>query len=210
MAALTFVQESELFLGGNTEEGVSKTDKGDATELLRDRIERDIEMGIRFLLKAQHKSDRNNMRGAVPGKYTGRRPVFSTTKNNRAAHDDQKGSEDDDEDYYIAEVRVDYVQHSMSAVMAYESFLLNKTQQKRKRFHEIVHEKVHNVADPIFHHVRRKIDTATRSSTFVNYAILVAVGFLVLVVVGLAYCPASLLPFSRRYPQRRRRGKRED
>jgi len=211
LAALTFVQESELFLGGNTEDA-SRTDKGDATELLRDRIERDVEMGIRFLLKAQQKSDRNNMRGAVPGKYTGKRPVLSTKYNRagRIAHDDQEGSEDDDEDYYIAEVRVDYVQHSMSAVMAYESYLLNKTQQKRKRFHEKIHEKVHNIADPILHHVRKKIDTATRSSTFVNYAILVAVGFLILVMVGLAYCPASLLPFSRRYPRRPRLHKRED
>ena len=208
MAALTFVQESEIFLGGNSEEEGEdkKGNHADATELLRDRIERDVGMGIRFLLEAQQKTDQNSMRGAVPGMYSGKKPAALSKSND----DEEEGSEDGEEDYHLAEVRVDYVQHSMSAVIAYESYLLSKTQQAKKRFHEIVHEKVRNVADPILHHVRKKIDTATRSSTFVNYSILALLLCFVVAVIALAYCPLSILPSSRSHRTRRRRLKRRD
>eukprot|EP00536_Pseudo-nitzschia_multiseries_P003496 jgi/Psemu1/301994/fgenesh1_kg.54_\ len=144
------------------------------------------------------------MRGAVPGMYTGKTPVLPSKE-------DASNSEDEheDEDYQISEVRVDYVQHSLSAVLAYEAFLRAKGQEAnaKKGFHEAVHETVRKVAAPIIHHVKRRIDTATRSSAMVNYAVLSAVVTLVLAVVGLAYCPG--LCFGRRR-RRKRRVERND
>ena len=168
--------------------------ESDAAELLKDRIERDVGIGIHFLLKAQQKSKRNNMLGAVPGMYSGKRPV---------ANED---SEDEDEDFDLAEVRVDYVQHSLSAVMAYEVYLQNKleTFQDRKGFHEKVHEKVQKVA----HHVKRQIDIATASSVFVNYAILASSSLFVCIVVILAYVPWSMIPCLRGCRRRRKRRKK--
>lgn len=77
---------------------------GDNTNL-RERIWDDVTLGIQFLLDAQQTSTDNNMRGAVPAKY----PY-------------KKGDDDDDD----MEVRVDYVQHSMSAVIAYEQMITMK------------------------------------------------------------------------------------
>lgn len=220
VAAMTFIQESELFLGSYSEEDVDRkkdNDQGDATELLLDRIEHDVGLGIQFLLEAQEKSNRNGMRGAVPGKFTGKRPSLPKKKDQRQQHqasnDDEEdsGDEDEDENYEISEVRVDYVQHSMSAIMAYEAFLLNKTKRKQKGFHQVVNEKVHRVTDPIIHHVRKKIGIATRSSTFVNYALLGGVICIVLAVVVLAYCPMLFTwPCSKRYRHKRHRIKRKD
>jgi hypothetical protein len=65
---------------------------------LREQIWDDVTLGIQFLLQAQQTSTENNMRGAIPVKFPHR---F-------------------DSDY---EVRVDYVQHSMSAMIAYEKML---------------------------------------------------------------------------------------
>jgi len=184
LAALSFIQDSEVFLGGES----------DAAELLKDRIERDVDMGIRFLLKAQVKNTQKNMLGAVPGMYSGKRPVSNDN------------SEDEDEDFDLAEVRVDYVQHSLSAVMAYEAFLERKLEKLRgdKAFHEKVHEKVKKVA----HHVKRQIDVATASSVFVNYAILASASLFVCIAVCLAYVPLSLIPCLRRCHRRRRRKRR--
>ena len=209
---MTFIKDTEPFFGSR---------EGDTTELLRDRIEHDVGLGIRFLLKAQQKDNKNNMRGAVPGKYTGQHPAnlnvnlkesnlghaadVDADADADAASEDEEDSEDD-EDYDISEVRVDYVQHSMSAVMAYESFLLKKKNQKEegKRFRDKVNEKVHRVADKVKH----KIDNVTRSSTFVNLVLLCIVVFLVLVVICIAYS-LPLSSFSRR-KHRRRRVKRQD
>ena len=153
------------------------------------------------------------MRGAVPGKYTGQHPAnekfYESNLGHAADADADAASEDEedseDEDYDISEVRVDYVQHSMSAVMAYESFLLNKKNQKEegKRFRDKVNEKVHRVADNMKH----KIDDVTRSSTFVNLALLCIVVFLMLAMIGIAYFPLSSLT---RRKHRRRRVKRQD
>jgi hypothetical protein len=194
VAAMTFISDREVFFGGDS----------DATELLKDRMERDVGMGIRFLLDAQQKNNHNEMRGAVPGMYNGRKPVVSSSRAGENSND-----ESEDENYDLAEVRVDYVQHSMSAVMAYEKFLLKKMekQHKKKAFHEKVHEKVHKVV----HHVKHKFEAATASSAFGNYCILGAVCSLVTIVVCLAYLPRSMIPFLGRGRRRkRRRVKRND
>lgn len=70
---------------------------------LRDRIWTDVTYGVNFLLAAQQTNDDNNMRGAVPAKFPSRP---------QAAGD------------FL--VRVDYVQHSMSAVIAYEREVLRR------------------------------------------------------------------------------------
>ena len=189
VAAMTFIQDSEVFFGGES----------NASELLKDRIERDVSMGIRFLLKAQQKTDFNLMRGAVPGRFTGKKP---------AALPPVSKEEEYDEDYDMAEVRVDYVQHSMSAVMAYEAFLLDKMGKRHEQlaFHEKVHHAVHHAV----RHVKHKFDNATASTVFVNYAILGAVCLLVTIVLSIVYLPTSWLPFSARRHRRRRRVKRTD
>ena len=189
VAAMTFIQDSEVFFGGES----------NASELLKDRIERDVGMGIRFLLKAQQKTDFNLMRGAVPGRFTGKKP---------AALPPVSKEEEYDEDYDMAEVRVDYVQHSMSAVMAYEAFLLDKIGKRHEQlaFHEKVHHAVHHAV----RHVKHKFDNATASAVFVNYAILGAVCLLVTIVLSIVYLPTSWLPFSARRHRGRRRVKRTD
>jgi len=202
---MTFVEDTELFFGPET----------DATELLRDRMDRDIELGISFLLRAQQKHNQNEMRGAVPGKWTGRAP-----RSQNGSNDDNSNSEDEsnsekeskDPDFSIAEVRVDYVQHSLSAVMAYEAYLLDKLDQEHnsKGFHEKVHEKFHKVA----HHVKHHIEKAKASSVFMNYAIIAALGALITLAVCLAYQPFAYVPFPRLFllagHRRRRRVKRND
>ena len=62
---------------------------------LRQKMRHHIELGVSFLLQSQQQTHHHNMKGAVPVAY----PV--------------KAEEDE-------EVRVDYVQHSMSAIIAYE------------------------------------------------------------------------------------------
>lgn len=217
LAAMTFIEDSEVFFG----------DEHDATELLKDRIERDMDMGIRFLLTTQQKSDRNDMRGAVPGKFTGRQPVFPihraesndddpiSTKAGTYENENENEPESEDKDFNLAEVRVDYVQHSMSAVMAYETFLLDKLEKRhaQKGFHEKVHENVHKVHEKVHkvvHRVKLKINTATASEVFVNYAILGAICLLAIVVICLAYFPWSWPRFLARHRRRRRRVKREE
>jgi hypothetical protein len=69
---------------------------------LRERIWNDVTLGVKFLLASQQTSDNNNMRGAVPARFPYRAKF--------------------DEDI---EVRVDYVQHSMSALIAYERTMLS-------------------------------------------------------------------------------------
>ena len=190
---MTFIQDSEMFFS---------SEKGDATELLINRIERDVGSGIRFLLKAQLKSDNYNMKGAVPGKFTTR------TKLSPPPHSSKSGESDDDEDYDFAEVRVDYVQHSMSAIMAYEAFLLDKIEKNhnQKAFHERVHENVHKAV----RHVKHKINKVASSSLYVNCIILGSVCCLVILVVCLAYLPLSSIPFFGKRRRRRRRVKRND
>lgn len=177
VAAMKFIKESEIFFGS----------EGDATELLRNRIERDVGSAVRFLLRAQIKSDYHNMKGAVPEEVT---------------------SENLEPSGKGAEVRVDYVQHSMSAIIAYEDYLRDKVEKRhnQKAFHERVHDHVHKAV----RHVKNKFDTATSSSVFVNYLILGTVCWLVSFVVCLAYLPWSWIPFLGRKRRRRRRVKRND
>lgn len=70
-------------------------------EPLRERMLHDVKAGIAFLLGSQETDDAYNMQGGVPEKYP------PSKQNDR-------------------EVRVDYVQHSMSAVIAYENLVLNE------------------------------------------------------------------------------------
>jgi hypothetical protein len=87
----------------------------DHVENLRKRMYRDIRIGIKFLVYSQETVETLNMHGGVPLKYP---PDGDKNK----------------------EVRVDYVQHSMSAVIAYERLLLSKSRSgflsnSRSKFH---------------------------------------------------------------------------
>jgi hypothetical protein len=75
---------------------------------LRERIVEDVTQGIRFLLSSQQRTTENKMLGAVPERYP------KTLSN---AHGD-------------GNVRIDYPQHSMSAVIAYERFVLDLERHK--------------------------------------------------------------------------------
>lgn len=188
---MSFIKDTELFFGDDEEE--------DATELLKDRIERDVAAGIKFLFQAQVKSDFHNMKGAVPARFT-------MKKLSPPPNDDER---QEDEDFEYAEVRIDYVQHSMSAVMAYESFLLRKKEeyQNNKAFHKRVNEHVRKAVN----HAKHRIHKAASSSVFVNYAILATVCVFVLLVIGLAYLPWSWIPIlGGRSNRIRRRVKRND
>lgn len=74
------------------------SDNEEGAERLLDRMHHDIRAGINFLLNSQETDESNNMHGAVPVKFPS-------------------------EDHKAKEVRVDYVQHSMSAMIAYEKLL---------------------------------------------------------------------------------------
>lgn len=86
LAALSFVKDYEMYID----------EEGHTVLPLRERMMRDINLGIDFMLQSQQQTDENNMQGAVPFKFP------------------MKYESD-------MEVRVDYVQHSMSAVIAYEA-----------------------------------------------------------------------------------------
>ena len=77
----------------------------DKAEKLVDRMRHDIRLGVRFLLRSQEIDDSNNMHGGVPVKFPAN-------------------------DHRAKEVRVDYVQHSMSAIIAYEKLLLSEGRRK--------------------------------------------------------------------------------
>jgi hypothetical protein len=74
----------------------------DHVENLKERMYRDISIGIKFFAYSQETVETLNMHGGVPLKYP---PNGDSNK----------------------EVRVDYVQHSMSAVIAYERLLRSKS-----------------------------------------------------------------------------------
>mmetsp|Transcript_6662 Transcript_6662/g.10994 ORF Transcript_6662/g.10994 Transcript_6662/m.10994 type:complete len:520 (-) Transcript_6662:241-1800(-) len=80
------------------------SDREDHAETLLDRMHHDIKLGISFLIESQDTSTMHNMHGGVPVRYP--------SANSKAM-----------------EVRVDYVQHSMSAMIAYEN-LLKKSSAK--------------------------------------------------------------------------------
>ena len=193
------------------------------TELLRDRIEYDVAMGIRFLLNAQHKSNHHNMRGAMPGKYVP--PITTTTTTTNKSNlkklvdidnGDEENEEEEEEQNMTTEVRVDYVQHSMSAVIAYESYLLEKQQRiiddesgtKKSNFKN----KVRGVADHITKHIRSKIHNKNNpnatNDTLANFALLGILMFFVLIIIYIAYMPSLLSSSSLKRLFNTRRGKR--
>ena len=208
VAALTFIQDSEVYLGD--------PDHADTTtELLRDRIEHDVTWGIQFLLHAQHTTNEQGMRGAMPGKV---RPQIKWGTRHEA---EEESSSEDQEDPLLTEVRVDYVQHSLSAVIAYEAYLLQKeekVQQDQKRrpiFHtnmsdkvhkvqatvtEHVHtaqDKVHHVTDHVKQRLRTQNSTTTPMDTFINVALLLGILlFFFVIVVYVLYVPSYLLSSS--------------
>ena len=208
VAALTFIQDSEVYLGD--------PDHADTTtELLRDRIEHDVTWGIQFLLHAQHTTTEKGMRGAMPGKV---RPQIKGGTSHEAA--EEESSSDDQEDPLLTEVRVDYVQHSLSAVIAYEAYLLQKEQvhqdqKHRQSFHtnmsdkvhkvqatvtEHVHtaqDKVHHVTDHVKQRLRTQNSTTTPMDTFINVALLLGILlFFFVIVVYVLYVPSYLLSSS--------------
>jgi hypothetical protein len=82
------------------------TEYEDMAERLVDRMRHDIRLGARFLLESQETDEGNNMHGGVPVRF----PAL---------------------DHRSKEVRVDYVQHSMSAMIAYEKLLLSEEKLRR-------------------------------------------------------------------------------
>jgi len=222
LATLTFIKESEIYMG---DEGI----EDGTTELLRDRIEYDVAMGIRFLLNAQHKSNRNNMRGAMPGKYIPPKAVVDSNVNNDDTDTDDE-EDDEEEENMTTEVRVDYVQHSMSAVIAYESYLLEKQQRiidessdginNNSNDNNNFKNKVHDVADHITKRIRSRMIlpntmtttmTNNNNDTLANFALLGIILFFVLIIIYIAYMP-SLLGLSssslKRFFNKKRRGGR--
>lgn len=85
------------------------SDYEDKAEKLLDRMRHDIRLGIQFLLESQETDDSHSMHGGVPVKFPA-------------------------ETHRSREVRVDYVQHSMSAMIAYEKLLQSEKQSKRLGF----------------------------------------------------------------------------
>jgi hypothetical protein len=81
----------------------------DKAERLVDRMRHDIRLGVQFLIESQETDDSHNMHGGVP-------VIFPA------------------ENHHSREVRVDYVQHSMSAMIAYEKLLLSERHRKRLGF----------------------------------------------------------------------------
>lgn len=75
---------------------------------LRDRIIHDVKLGVRFVLGSQQTTTKNNMLGGVPERFP--------------AKNDGDGN-----------VRIDYPQHSMSAMIAYERFLLEERKKSGGR-----------------------------------------------------------------------------
>ena len=213
VAALTFIQDSEVYLGD--------PDHADTTtELLRDRIEDDVTWGIQFLLHAQHTTNEKGMRGAMPGKV---QPGVAHPATEETEHEaaEEESSSDDPEDPLLTEVRVDYVQHSLSAVIAYEAYLLqkDKVQQDQKHRHssfntklsdkvhnvqatvtEHVHtaqDKVHHVTDHVKQRLRTQNSTTTPMDTFINVALLLGILlFFFVIVVYVLYVPSYLLSSS--------------
>ena len=88
------------------EEEMFVSDMEDKAEKLLDRMRHDLRLGISFLLESQETDETYNMQGGVPVKFPA-------------------------EDQRAKEVRVDYVQHSMSAMIAYEKLLLSETGRGR-------------------------------------------------------------------------------
>ncbi|KAL3896351.1 MAG: hypothetical protein SGARI_007197, partial [Bacillariaceae sp.] len=149
---------------------------------LRERIEESIEYGVKFLLDSQELASNHQMDGGVPERY----PI--------------KNPEQD------ANVRVDYVQHSMSAMIAYEQYvqekkhsggkLLRKGMKKLKKFRESVVEKVHHKKG-----LNRGDAVIVNADAGMNYFVLLIVFALILGVVILVYQP---------HKKKRRRLKRRD
>ena len=85
------------------------SDYEDKAEKLVDRMRHDIRLGVQFLIDSQETDDSHNMHGGVPVKFPA-------------------------ENHHSREVRVDYVQHSMSAMIAYEKLLQSEKPRKRLGF----------------------------------------------------------------------------
>jgi hypothetical protein len=149
---------------------------------LRERLEEVIEYGVKFLLDAQELSTSNLMQGGVPARY----PI--------------KNADDD------ANVRVDYVQHSMSAIIAYERYLLEKKSgtklmrnglKKLKNIRDNVAGKIHSK-----HHKNRGDAVIADAGT--NYVLLAFIFAVIAAVVMLVYKPIFLRRQSRQSKVKRR------
>ena len=87
-----------------------KSDEENVVKPLRDRIFEDVSQGIEFILSSQQTSTENNMLGAVPVRFP--------PKADSALKD--------------SSVRIDYPQHSMSAVIAYEAYVYGNQRKRTK------------------------------------------------------------------------------
>ena len=124
---------------------------------LRERIFEDVSKGIEFILSSQQTSTDNNMLGAVPIRFP--------PKADSAVKD--------------SSVRIDYPQHSMSAVIAYETHLLSSPNQRKKL--QLSSDYSKNLRNVILHEGR------SRSTAIRNYDFPVASGRLWVnfIIVGL-------------------------
>lgn len=113
------------------------SDAENISKPLRKRIVEDVSLGIQFLLSSQQTIVENNMLGAVPERF----PV---------------GVSNADKD---SNVRIDYPQHSMSAVLAYEKiFILDKQMQEQiEGSSSRRSQNVHKLTSHQFHRPRSKM-----------------------------------------------------
>jgi len=145
---------------------------------LRERIEESVALGVRFLLDAQQSSTENNMQGGVPACY----PVKHT------------------DDAYV---QIDYVQHSMSAMMAYEKFVHDKKKNSNKIRQGV--SKLKQFGAGVANRVVQSSSTVVATGgnnpdAYFNYFLLIVVIVTVLVIMFFVYMPRS----------RRKRVKRRD
>ena len=145
---------SLTFIG---ESELFKSDKENVAKPLRERIFEDVSKGIEFILSSQQTSTDNNMLGAVPVRFP--------PKADSAVKD--------------SSVRIDYPQHSMSAVIAYEKHVFGTQRNRVQLSSEYFNGK--NLRNVILHEGR------SRPATIKNYKFPVASGrlWVNVIIVGL-------------------------
>jgi hypothetical protein len=132
-------------------------------EPLRDRIEESVAHGIRFLLGAQQVALDNNMQGGVPERYP--------------SH-----NEDD------TNVRVDYVQHSMSAMIAYEQYMKQKKNDKKLMRRGM--DRLKKIGKDVADRTKKVVNkNGPNGDSYVNYLLLIVLFVAVALIAAVVYMP---------------------
>lgn len=157
LAGLTFLKEDELFL----------QDGGLPAIPLKERILQFVEHGADFVLRAMEESSTHaSMHGAVPVRFFADDPsVELRTKD--------------------TEVRIDYVQHSISAMMAYEQLLLHEGPyaswaSRKEKLQKAASHVRHKVADVIRHPAQEENQGALLWMLLVVVLVMVVAGNIIM------------------------------